>query len=341
MDMDSVPPATATSPCPAIILCAAIAMACSPEEQKRLMVIAADSTGSPARKEAIRATFMPCSPSGMAQPITTSSTSLGSSPFAWATASLITMAPRSSGREVRSVPFADFPTAVLTELTITASCMIHLRLVRETHSRKGCETILDAVGGKKQQRGMIRAVGVTDLRPNLAAELNGHQHLHGDGLSIQLRRLVSPAPQRVQCGLPQQQRTGYHVHVDDVSFLVDSGLNDDVAANTGLFGVLRIYRQHLGNQPRLGDLSARYHGTIGVNFRGRRGGHARRRNNTGQRVSAGAICSCPCIQRRSSDWLRGIGTLCGERMGVGSRPAQDRGNLAGRRLGCRNRFVRA
>jgi len=64
---------------------------CSPDEQKRLMVIAGVSTGSPPKSDAMRAMFSPCSPSGMAQPSTTSSTSLGST-CARATASLMTVA---------------------------------------------------------------------------------------------------------------------------------------------------------------------------------------------------------------------------------------------------------
>jgi len=68
------------------------------------MVIADVSTGSPARNAAIRATFMPCSPSGMAQPRITSSISLASSPGTRAIASFITSAAKSSGRVARSDP---------------------------------------------------------------------------------------------------------------------------------------------------------------------------------------------------------------------------------------------
>src|SRR5229473_2902054 len=60
MDMDSVPPATMTSAAPDRMRSAASAMACRPDEQKRLMVMAEVSTGRPARSEAMRATFMPC-----------------------------------------------------------------------------------------------------------------------------------------------------------------------------------------------------------------------------------------------------------------------------------------
>src|SRR6266852_4551078 len=52
MDMDSVPPAMMTSAAPERMRSAARAMACRPEEQKRLMVMAEHSTGRPARSEA-------------------------------------------------------------------------------------------------------------------------------------------------------------------------------------------------------------------------------------------------------------------------------------------------
>ena len=80
------------------------AMACSPDEQKRFTVIAEVSTGRPARKAAMRATFIPCSPSGIAQPRITSSISLASKPGTRAIASLMASAARSSGRVARSEP---------------------------------------------------------------------------------------------------------------------------------------------------------------------------------------------------------------------------------------------
>ena len=43
-------------------------MAWRPDEQKRLTVTAEAVTGTPARRLAMRATFMPCSASGIAQP---------------------------------------------------------------------------------------------------------------------------------------------------------------------------------------------------------------------------------------------------------------------------------
>src|SRR4051794_30566306 len=77
----------------------------------------------PARRLAMRATFMPCSASGIAQPMITSSISAGSIPGARFSASAIATAPSSSGRVPRSVPLGALPAAVRTAETITASCI--------------------------------------------------------------------------------------------------------------------------------------------------------------------------------------------------------------------------
>ena len=121
--MLSVPPATMTSAEPQRILSAAKAMDWRPEAQKRLTVTAGTSTGSPALSAAIRATFIPCSASGMAHPMMTSSISPGFNPGARRMASEMAAAARSSGRVCLRAPFPALPTGVLTALTITASCM--------------------------------------------------------------------------------------------------------------------------------------------------------------------------------------------------------------------------
>src|SRR5919112_5045502 len=106
-------------------------MACRPDEQNLLIVTAEADTGMPARRLAMRATFSPCSASGIAHPRMTSSTSAGSSPGARRNASVMTTAPMSSGRVVRSAPLGAFPIGVRTALTITASFMIHFRKIGE------------------------------------------------------------------------------------------------------------------------------------------------------------------------------------------------------------------
>jgi hypothetical protein len=123
MLIDSTPPASTTCDCPVRTCCAAIAIDCNPEEQKRLTVIAGLSTGRPARRLAMRATFMPCSASGIAQPRITSSISAAASAGTRSSAPRIATAARSSGRVVASLPLGAFPTAVRTALTTTASFM--------------------------------------------------------------------------------------------------------------------------------------------------------------------------------------------------------------------------
>ena len=125
IDMLSRPPATITSAAPVLMRSAAIAIDCKPDEQKRLIVIALVSTGRPARIAAARATFIPCSASGIAHPIITSSISAVSNPGTRAKASLITSAPISSGLVVRNVPLSALPTAVLSADTITASLILN------------------------------------------------------------------------------------------------------------------------------------------------------------------------------------------------------------------------
>jgi hypothetical protein len=79
-DIVSVPAAIITSASPRRMRSAAIATVCTPEAQKRLMVTPGTVFGMPASSRPIRATFIPCSASGIAQPTITSSTSAGSSP---------------------------------------------------------------------------------------------------------------------------------------------------------------------------------------------------------------------------------------------------------------------
>ena len=118
MLMLSVPPASTRSALPRRIWSAARATACRPEEQNRLMVCAATVSGRPASSTPMRATFIPCSPSGMAQPITASSMRLTSMPGAWATTDRITWASMSSGRTLRNMPRGALPTGVRVAATM-------------------------------------------------------------------------------------------------------------------------------------------------------------------------------------------------------------------------------
>src|SRR6266581_6699721 len=117
--MLSTPPATKTSPSPALIARAAALTAARPEEQSRLNVTPATETGRPASSAAIRATLRLSSPAWFAQPRYTSSTSAGSTP-ARRTTSRTTSAARSSGRTSFNAPRWR-PIGVRTASTITAS----------------------------------------------------------------------------------------------------------------------------------------------------------------------------------------------------------------------------
>jgi hypothetical protein len=118
--IDSVPPATMMSAKPAMIRSAAIAIDCRPEEQNRLIVIPGTESGSPAFRAHILATFIPCSPSGMAHPRMTSSTCPGSRFFTRSIAPRTAMVPRSSGRVSFRLPRYALPTAVRTAERIYA-----------------------------------------------------------------------------------------------------------------------------------------------------------------------------------------------------------------------------
>ncbi len=76
---------------------------CMELPQKRLTVAPATLSGRPAMKAMSLATFSPCSPSGKAQPTTTSSIVAGSRPVS-ATSAFTTCAAISSGRSFTSSP---------------------------------------------------------------------------------------------------------------------------------------------------------------------------------------------------------------------------------------------
>ena len=80
MLMLSAPAAIITSASPTRMRSAAIWIALKPDAQKRLTVTPPTLLGKPASRAPTRAMFMPCSPSGMAQPTMASSIALGSSP---------------------------------------------------------------------------------------------------------------------------------------------------------------------------------------------------------------------------------------------------------------------
>src|SRR5438105_6972333 len=100
-----------------------MAMALSPDEQKRLIVSPATLTGSPARMADTRAMLCPCVPCGWPQPRITSSTSLGSSCGTLPSASLMQWAARSEGSVMLNEPRCDLASGVRELATTTASLM--------------------------------------------------------------------------------------------------------------------------------------------------------------------------------------------------------------------------
>src|SRR5437660_10089944 len=98
-----------------------MAIACRPEEQKRLTVVAATLGGNPAVSAAIRATLLPCTPCGCAQPRMTASISAGSSAGVLRRTSRMQCAARSSGRVILNDPRYDLASAVRELATTTAS----------------------------------------------------------------------------------------------------------------------------------------------------------------------------------------------------------------------------
>ena len=118
--MLSSPPATMQSASPAMMRCAAIAMVCRPDEQKRFTVTPLTVTGMPARIAESRAMLLPVAFSGVAQPSTTSSTSAGSIP-ARSTACLTTWPPSVAPWVMLKAPRNALPIGVRAVDTMTAS----------------------------------------------------------------------------------------------------------------------------------------------------------------------------------------------------------------------------
>src|SRR2546429_7584137 len=98
----------------------ASAMDCRPEEQKRFTVLPGTFPGQPARVAIWRAMFQPVAPSGLAQPMITSSTSSASS-FARSSAACTTWPPIFAPCVLLSAPFQLLQSGVRAVETITAS----------------------------------------------------------------------------------------------------------------------------------------------------------------------------------------------------------------------------
>src|SRR5512140_1077725 len=122
-EMLSTPPATITGTLSTMMRCAAIAIACRPDEQKRLMDTPVVVTGKPARSAATRATLPPVVPSSAAAPRITSSTSAGSTP-ARLTACSIECAASVAPYVMLKAPFQLLASPVRAVERMTTSFMV-------------------------------------------------------------------------------------------------------------------------------------------------------------------------------------------------------------------------
>src|SRR5262245_38990249 len=121
IEIESTPPAIATCVCPDAICCAAIAIDCRPDEQNRLIVSPAVVIGSLVNTTARRARLPSCSPTWLAAPTTTSSTSSGATFGLRESNASIRCASMSSERVRLKLPRNAFASPVLTLSTMTTS----------------------------------------------------------------------------------------------------------------------------------------------------------------------------------------------------------------------------
>jgi hypothetical protein len=123
-EMLSTPPATKTSASPAMMRCAARAMVCRPDEQKRLTVVPDVVTGQPgAQRDLARDVGTGRALGREAQPMITSSTSPASMP-ARATACCTAWPPSVAPWVMLKAPFQLLASGVRAVETITADVMM-------------------------------------------------------------------------------------------------------------------------------------------------------------------------------------------------------------------------
>ncbi|VFT18435.1 Uncharacterised protein [Pseudomonas aeruginosa] len=134
-DIDSTPPAMASSISPQAMARNAVPMASIPEAQRRLRVTPGTLSGKPASSSAMRATLRLSSPAWLAQPRNTSSNADQSTPGLRSTRAFSGTAARSSARTAERLP-PKRPIGVRT-----ASQMNTSRLIRRSpsvHGRPRC-----------------------------------------------------------------------------------------------------------------------------------------------------------------------------------------------------------
>src|SRR6185436_3299659 len=208
-DMDSTPPATTRSSQPERTFCAAMFTASRPEAQKRFSCTPEARKSQPAASAAVLAMQLPCSPTGVTQPITTSSTCAVS----------------------RSWRFcSSFSTPVRSVIGFT-SCSAPLDLPLPRGVRIASKTIASAIFASKSQRtgdhflhDFIRAtVDARDARVDVG--LRDREFPHEAVAAVQLQAFVQDLAFHVRgpklahrCGggikllLEQQRHAAVHEH---------------------------------------------------------------------------------------------------------------------------------
>src|SRR5580700_6161459 len=199
-----------------------------PEEQKRLTVVAATLGGNPAINAATRATFVPCTPCGCAQPRMTSPISAGSSVGVLRRTSRTQCAARSSGRVMLNDPRYDFASAV-RELATTTASLIRLAPGLGGGGRGFSDALIKidesfAFFGKPLQQ-RRRRPEVSVLLPDLLnpridllqTDGIGVPHrpttISGESVAIDINDVDVDGPQRV--AFLQNPRAFVHQRVDD------------------------------------------------------------------------------------------------------------------------------
>src|SRR6185295_10924426 len=141
-------------------------MVCRPEEQKRLTVMPGTVFGQPARIAIWRAMFQPVAPSGLAQPMITSSTSSASS-FARSSAACTTWPPIFAPCVMLRAPRQLLHNGVRAVETITASVIEPPRGLRK----------FDEQGRRLPLRALIAFLKLLDGMQNLVqADRVGVEH---------------------------------------------------------------------------------------------------------------------------------------------------------------------
>src|SRR2546430_1523718 len=213
-DIDSTPPAIATSACPVMISIEAKLNACSPEAHIRFTLVPGTDSGNPAIKGARRPMFSPCSSTWVTHPRMTSSTNLGSIP-ARSTRDLNAQAARSSGLQSFKAP-PRFPMGVRTAPTITAS---RIERIHADHVPRGIRRFSTSrLPRRDKETGFHGPRPVPRLDPEWARRDSREQgqtcrgHPQGEP---HIRQLLRHVPRRERCeiaAISESSREGSSAH---------------------------------------------------------------------------------------------------------------------------------